>query len=129
MAYLTRSVHNTTLMNLDDNRKSRPVRQRVVSASGFVYGVLVAPAILHASLRERLNKVDCNRWALGVRAVQRFYLAPPIQPPAASAFLPRCGAVRTHYAAVIPGSFLRARNRFTSAHVANSRFAFFAIPR
>jgi hypothetical protein len=41
---------------------------------------------------------------------------------------PCCGG-RIYYATVIPSSFLRARNKFTNAHLANSRFAFFAIAR
>ena len=38
------------------------------------------------------------------------------------------GGVRRHYAAA-DNSFLRTRNRFTRAKVANSRLAFFAKPR
>jgi transposase len=73
--------------------------------------------------------LTATRLAPGVKASSGFIQITKIQRPAASAPWERCGGFGTHYAAVIPSSVLRARNRFTSAHVANSRFAFFAIPR
>ena len=49
--------------------------------------------------------------------------------PNASARFEPLGGFGTHYAVVISSSFFRARNRFTSAHVAYSRLAFLAMPR
>jgi hypothetical protein len=79
--------------------------------------------------KEPLNNVACSCSTPEVMASSDVIKVEGCSAPVASAPCVRLGGFERHYAAVIPSSFLRARNKFTSAQVANSRFAFFAIPR
>ena len=107
-------------MNIDKDTKV----DRVLISREFYYFGSAAPDVPKEPLNYPLFfERECLERGDSGRCLDSHWFFEPFGYP-----VPAVGGVERHYAAAY-NSFLRTKNRFTRAQVANSRLAFFFKPR